>query len=434
MAAGKVEVTDADGDGVGSAPDFTNITVQVDLDGTDGFEADEYVAGTFVLSNQYQTVEFVSLKPCEDVETNSCGDPMYCLPINEERNYVKYRVVIKAGILRNCNNDSNQCLGLGYENGTATEDCILMADDTTYACGNGEGVYFMKADIDSTDGIVDLTYNSLDGNKNGFTQGPQLQSGYVPYSLNNKVVASHGDDLLWDFYINNKVDLTPPVALKVGPAVRGSGSSLISPVVTTFNKLLLSSTAKPDSGYIDGKCTCTDTINCPNADQVCSNGLCVNQSSSQIYCGDNDDCKTGFGCRTKKYVTLIDNTSFPVAYWIANVGEDIKMCLNDERLYRECSTPADCGTGGICSAKDDYSDRSIVQIRHTFFLEQTQYGAEMASGLKDVYQNCFVPGKGPTIETCDPYASPTGCCLVDITATPPLPYCCNGNPSATACR
>jgi hypothetical protein len=108
------------------------------------------------------------------------------------------------------------------------------------------------------------------------------------------------------------------------------------------------------------------------------------------------------------------------------------MCLDDINAYRQCDNAT--GDGCVCGAIDGYSDRNIAQISHTSFLESTNYSSEVAAGVQDIYQNCFVPGKGPMESICDPWANPTGCCPVTVSGAAPQPYCCNGVPSAAVCH
>ena len=107
------------------------------------------------------------------------------------------------------------------------------------------------------------------------------------------------------------------------------------------------------------------------------------------------------------------------------------MCLNDDYLYKECGSDDNCGgDADTCSLKDGYTDRSIVQIKHTRLLDATQYGAEVASGVRDIYQNCFNPGAGPDVSstTCEPISG-DGCCGI----SPNQAYCCDGVNQGTPC-
>lgn len=506
LTAGKAEVTTVGSvQGVGNlnSDTFNNILVQADINGDGAFSSSEYVNGSFVQSNQYKTIEFVSLQQCKDANgspiINSCGDPIYCLPVAPGQDYIKYRVTIKAARLRNCTSGDN-CTGLKYPNGTGMDSCLTIPKGANaytgqnLVCGNTDGKFYMKADAGNPAGLTDVCNNSLDSSENGYTQGPLSQSLANGFKLNTgspvKICDSQadnagtdcssnanlctlggtarpascrepGDDLVWDFYIRNKIDINAPVMLGINPNIAGAGASLISPIDGKFNKLLQSSTVKPGTGYLDGKCTCNTNNDCQDSDQECkligTSKYCVNKNNTQVYCAKDNECKQSAGstCETKKYVSLYDSTTQRVGWWISNVGEDVKICLNDAMAYKDCSANSDCGTGGVCGQKDSYFDRCIARIDHTRFLESTQYDAEVASGVKDIYQNCFVPGKGPNgqvrhcsvtvattctsnsgcptgevcIGTCEPYST-TGCCGVNNTS---LPFCCNGLAQGTAC-
>lgn len=410
--------------------DFENIIVEADLDNSNNFEDNEKIAGTFVLSNQHKTVEFISLQPCQGVQYNSCGDQIFCLPVNPEINPIKYRVRIKTAKLKADFTDANQCAGLSYEDGTTlTEELIGSSCGKTASPKN---IYYMKSAAADRLGIVDLSSNLFDGNKDGYVQGGLNNSISNSFYNLNSPDAAFGDDLEFSFYINNKMELNPPVVVKVSPKVNNAGQSLISPVSSTYNKLLQSSSLRPGWGYKDGKCTCDINDDCISGQQNCQlvNDIkyCVNTGGAQEYCARDSECASGKKCVTKRYISLFDEASTKVGWWIGNYGEDVRMCINNkDYIYKECTSDAQCGTGGLCSLIDSYADRTIAQINHTPFLELTKYNAEIASGVRDIYQNCFVPGKGPKIEACNPY-DPTGCCGVSNGS----PYCCNGSPYSAA--
>ena len=69
---------------------------------------------------------------------------------------------------------------------------------------------------------------------------------------------------------------------------------------------------------------------------------------------------------------------------------------------------------------------TVVTVKHGVFLESTnesiyQYGATVLEGVRDEYQNCFRPVKGP--------GKTGGSCGTNVSA----PFCCNGTPQSTAC-
>ena len=172
---------------------FANIKVMDDA-------AASLIAGNFYISNQYRTVEFLTDSECG---INSCGQTVYCLPANKR---------IK----------------------------VLAAAANLLVPGAPLAAY-------PANGLVDLAGNSLDGNGNGTAEGPQAQSGLVPYNANNQTHGGEGDDYYWLFNTNNTIDITPPVVDQVNPVVGGSGVDLSVIPQATFSKLLMSSSLNSSS-------------------------------------------------------------------------------------------------------------------------------------------------------------------------------------------
>jgi len=172
---------------------FANIKVMDDA-------AASLIAGNFYISNQYRTVEFLTDSECG---INSCGQTVYCLPANKR---------IK----------------------------VLAAAANLLVPGAPLAAY-------PANGLVDLAGNSLDGNGDGTAQGPQAQSGLVPYNANNQTHGGEGDDYYWLFNTNNTIDITPPVVDQVNPVVGGSGVDLSVIPQATFSKLLMSSSLNSSS-------------------------------------------------------------------------------------------------------------------------------------------------------------------------------------------
>lgn len=73
---------------------------------------------------------------------------------------------------------------------------------------------------------------------------------------------------------------------------------------------------------------------------------------------------------THKLVNLWSFSSQPIGYWISNKGVD--------------DSPA-----------DGEADWTEAFINHTDFADATKYRAQVGSGVKDIYQNCFKPCDGP---------------------------------------
>lgn len=168
------------------------------------------ILGTFTISNQYRTVEFISDEPCRDkqenIMKNSCGGDVFCLPGGAE-----FTVKILAASV-----------------GEAPSASEL-------------------------NGVVDLANNSLDGNRDGQATGPLSEYDFgKPGDEANK---AYGDNLIWHFKTNDTIDLTPPEIISVSPEV-GAGIppaiDSVSPrqsIRILFSKLIMSSTLKPDSNY-----------------------------------------------------------------------------------------------------------------------------------------------------------------------------------------
>ncbi|OGY45588.1 MAG: hypothetical protein A2731_03630 [Candidatus Buchananbacteria bacterium RIFCSPHIGHO2_01_FULL_39_8] len=389
------------------------------------------VAGKYLFSNQYQTVEFLpnsqcgvctNGNPCDDSAdcgggtcnfiTNTCGDQIYCLPVLTPTSYeaTNYRVIVKAGLLNDCaNNDGclesifNSCVRVPADNpdGTVNENYDQACNSSNVNPADGTG-YFLPRALGSPAGIIDMANNSFNGNRNTFVldnqtvgeaEGPQTQSDQVAFNLNSANADTQGDDLIWSFYINKELDITPPNITTIGPAINQSAVSLTDPIAATFDELLMGATLKPGSGYRDGYCRCDPTSpNCPSGytcDDVTSTiGKCKIDSGEQPFCAEDKECSSN-SCWNRKYVSLVDRSTFPVGWWITHTNLD--------------------------NNSDAYADYTVVSLRHTRFAEVTQYGAEFGSGIKDVYQNCYLPSEGPN--------AGTGTCGTN----PNEPYCCNGD-------
>jgi energy-coupling factor transporter transmembrane protein EcfT len=175
------------------------------------------LSGKFVISNQYQTVEFIPSTQCG---INGCGEPIYCLPANSH-----LTVKINAAALATCSGDAS-CDGKG-----AYTTC------GTY-CHNSTGQNYPQAQLSAiTTAVVDTSLNSLDGNRDGNAQGP------ASYYNQNLTAPSAGDSYEWSFYINGQTDTTAPQVVSTIPAV-GSGASALAnqDIKINFDKIMMAST------------------------------------------------------------------------------------------------------------------------------------------------------------------------------------------------
>ncbi len=144
------------------------------------------VDGTLVLGNRYRTAEFMPAAPCEGITENSCGETVYCLPKN-----VKLTVTSKA----------------------ATVDLTPPKEPEPPA-----------AALDN--GVEDMVGNSLDGNGNGTTEGPQIEpQGAQPggkvqlYYVNDPPadLSTVSDSSFWVYNVGSNVDLTVPQVKSIDP-------------------------------------------------------------------------------------------------------------------------------------------------------------------------------------------------------------------------
>lgn len=111
------------------------------------------------------------------------------------------------------------------------------------ACQNPDGQNYPLSNLSPMVGVMDASFNALDGNRDGNADGP------ASYYDENAQNASYKDSYRWSFYINSQIDATPPAITSIVPDVNTPGVSLADPVVITFSKLMMNSTLK--SGTIE---------------------------------------------------------------------------------------------------------------------------------------------------------------------------------------
>lgn len=381
-----------------------NIQIEYERDPSAGTWTE--VEGKLFVSNQFKTVEFLADNDCLDgfgnPITNSCGVTLQCLPTIDPDPYVAthYRVTVTAGLLAICSGPTD-CNDPNFNVCSDT-----LGTDPGSAC---QGVFdsvevFYPESRSVPNGIIDTASNSFNGNSDiyvfnnqvfGKADGPLIQSATLAYSLNT-TDPSFGDDLVWEFYINKNIKLEPPFIKTVGPAIGDIGASLILPIESTFDGVMMSSSLKPGNNYADGQCGCSNNEQCDIAGgEICESaiGKCVNQTGPQIFCTQDSECSTDQPCINKKYISLVDKSTNPVGWWIGKENLDTVIPL------------------------DGYADQTKALINHTRFNIKTNYGAEFGSGVKDVYQNCYLPSEGPDA---------SGVSGAQCEVTTAEPYCCNG--------
>ncbi len=175
------------------------------------------VSGRFVIANQYQTLEFI---PSEECGANACGDRIYCLPANSH-----LLIKIRAANLQPC---------------AASSDCL---DKTPYnqcggSCQKTADDHYPLAALPLISGLVDASFNSLDGNRDVKVVGP------VNFYSENTKDTNQRDSYSWSFFVNDDIDLTPPrlTAESLSPSLGLATSSLNQLIEFSFDKLMMVST------------------------------------------------------------------------------------------------------------------------------------------------------------------------------------------------
>lgn len=331
----------------GPASEIQNY-ISVEADGT-------LLDGIFEISNNYKTVEFRTNDNCGQ---NSCGDDTYCLPAD-----ANIRVFIKAADLYICNPVSSpnpDLCSLTSENrgGFGEYPVCNVVGRAFGVCQDSrkasreESEFYPQWDTASTAGAMDVSFNSLDGNKDGIADGPEGQSGRLPYSENNQIAANHGDDYEWSFWTNDQVNLDSPIIedsyQKLGNKnlVRQGDQALNAdhgdPLRIKFNELMMSSSLKPGRNYPD------DFYNDPS------------------------------GNIPREYAVFVNYSGTPLGYWVGKEDYDIEFDINND---------------GTPDPADGFDDQTEAVVSHTTFGDSSAYGFLIGSGVKDIYQNCYNPAR-----------------------------------------
>lgn len=138
-------------------------------------------AGTFNLTNGYQTLEFTPSKECGK---NACGNKIYCLPV--------------------CDNTTDP---------NCTEDTYSLLLKAAQAINSS------TFEAQPFSGLMDLSGNALDGNNNN---RPERAPTILPVFPNQE----HPDNYYWSFIINDQIDASSPYLQRVLP---GKDAQWVSP-------------------------------------------------------------------------------------------------------------------------------------------------------------------------------------------------------------
>lgn len=146
------------------------------------------IKGEWKLSSGYKVAEFLSDDECG---TNSCGEPMYCLP------------AFCAGE------------GCGTDYATLARTALIRE--------NWQAWPFT--------GIYDLAFNALDGNADGVAQGPKTSGDF---NLIEEIDKTR-DNYYWEYIIRNSINRTPPYIVSITPDIDEEDVNEFAPLEINFN-------------------------------------------------------------------------------------------------------------------------------------------------------------------------------------------------------
>ncbi|MFA6227560.1 MAG: pilin [Patescibacteria group bacterium] len=339
----------------------------------------------YEISNQYKTVQMTGIYACGK---NACGKERYCWIDPSTGAAAKsepFRVVISAAVLQSCkgggidDSDNSWCKRWGGQ-----------CDGDAYDRCQKNGVYYPKAALESTVGIMDMAGNSLNGNYTSATDDKgkivgiaEGHTGRVvtgtlygysglanPYLVNDTFTidngiekptyntnSAQGDDFSWSFFVSTVIDDKAPLLFSIQPKGdqrwgQDINETFGDPIVFSFDRLMNPVTLKPGFGYGEGL-------------------------------ADRD-----FYIRFLMLNTVTQNAN-PVGYW-ASVKN-----LDEGDVYGQ-------GSG------DGLIDYSAALLNHNPYDQAVTYAPGAGSGLESITQNCYLPGAGPQNAAADPATLPSG--------------------------
>jgi hypothetical protein len=278
-----------------------------------------YVSGKFSLSSDYDTLEFISNKECG---VNSCGEKMYCLPASSH-----LAVRIKAATLNQCAS-KDTCLPFApYSECVAWEGGKVCRDIS-------RNVNYPLANTLNPDGITDLAFNSLDGNRDNRADG-QVNAIY-PYFVEGDANLNKRDGYEFSFYISNQINSTPPTISILKPGSFANNITAKDPVIIDFNDLMMNDSLRTGSIKTDNGGTVVEhkLMNLKNlADKPL--GYWVEAQNKEIGVPDGEPDAT---------TAIIGHSDFfeSITY-LSQIGSGVK------NIYQNCFKPS---SGPDCTASD----------------------------------------------------------------------------------
>ncbi len=161
------------------------------------------VSGEWRVSNGYKTVEFISDAECGQ---NSCGEILYCLP-----------VVCDAG-----------------ESGTCVDPYATLIR-TAVLDGSGTFQSFPLS------GVMDMSGNALDGNKNGAANGkpvvPENEAKSIKEGVDTR--AENNDNYFWNYTVEDVINRSTPMVEEISPSVDNQDVPPGAPLTVKFNQTMM---------------------------------------------------------------------------------------------------------------------------------------------------------------------------------------------------
>ncbi len=306
---------------------------------------------TMEVANQYRTIELRGNIECG---VNSCGDRIYCWPVvSGSAAPTPYSVEIIAAKL--AGSGDARCASWGGSD---------SGDGRCKKTVGGKTVFYPVAD--GSDGIIDLSGNSLNGSfdtyeENGETVGSaQGQSGSgngtsgrsaydlnagmqcnVDCSNNSARITSYGssepesgsgfgDSFKWSFLLSPKIDMQAPLVKTISPVGDQRITDSRQIIEVLFDRLMRGATIRPGYNY-------------------------------------GSDAKS----KSLRYLVLdiITERINPAGYWVSKEEND--------------------------SDGNGWADGSVARISHNIFGTNADYSFLAGSGVQSITQNCFLPSGGP---------------------------------------
>lgn len=206
----------------------------------------------------------------------------------------------------------------------------------------------------SFNGIVDTALNSFDGDRNTVSDGPL---NFYNDNYSPEVNKNNKDNYRFSFYVNDTINLTPPQIESVEPDQGLEGANLADSVKVIWNTLMMNSSLTTGSRSIN-------------------NGLTTIEH---------------------KLINLRSLTESAIGFWIQNDNID---------------------TATVSRPLDGRPDKTISWIKHTTLLESMSYRAQVGSGVRDIYQNCYKPSAGVVKNVSCPVSEINpSCCFGAATST-----------------